>query len=58
MDVWLMTEPVFWVALGAWSGFCIGLCTGALMTWRHRQPKPSSMYGMITAEPTPPAGAS
>jgi len=38
MNVWLMTDPMFWVGLGAWSGFCIGLFTGALMTWwyRHR----------------------
>ena len=35
MDVWLMTDPVFWVTLGAWSGFLIGLCTGALVTWWH-----------------------
>jgi hypothetical protein len=35
MNVWLMTDPMFWVALGAWSGFCAGLFTGALMTWRY-----------------------
>jgi hypothetical protein len=35
MDVWLMTDPMFWVTLGAWPGFFIGLCTGALATWWH-----------------------
>jgi hypothetical protein len=43
MDVWLMTDPIFWVTLGAWSGFCIGVCTGALMMWWHRRPKPSAV---------------
>jgi hypothetical protein len=33
MEVWLMTDPMFWVTLGAWSGFCTGLFTGALITW-------------------------
>jgi len=35
MDVWLMTDPMFWVTLGAWPGFFIGFCTGALATWWH-----------------------
>jgi hypothetical protein len=33
MNVWLMTNPMFWITLGAWSGFCVGLFAGALMTW-------------------------
>jgi hypothetical protein len=33
MEVWLMTDPMFWVTLGTWSGFCTGLFTGALITW-------------------------
>jgi hypothetical protein len=24
MDVWLMTDPVFWVTFGAWSGSASG----------------------------------
>jgi hypothetical protein len=43
MDVWLMTDPVFWVTLRACSGFCIGVCTGALVTRWHCHPKPSSV---------------
>jgi hypothetical protein len=31
MEVWLMTDPMFWVTLGAWSGFCTGLFTGAFL---------------------------
>jgi hypothetical protein len=38
MDVWLMTDPMFCVTLGAWPGFLIGLCTGALVTWWHLHP--------------------
>jgi len=26
MDVWLMTDPMFWIMLGAWPGFFIGFC--------------------------------
>jgi hypothetical protein len=33
MDVWLMTDPIFWVTFGVWFGFLIGLWTGALVTW-------------------------
>jgi membrane associated rhomboid family serine protease len=36
MNVWLMTNPMFWITLGAWSGFCVGLFAGALMTWWYR----------------------
>jgi hypothetical protein len=40
MDIWLMTDPMFWVTLGAWSGFCTGLFTGALITlWRIKTAK-------------------
>jgi hypothetical protein len=38
MDVWLMTDPMFWVTLGAWPGFFIGLCTGVLVMWWHLHP--------------------
>jgi len=52
MNVWLMTDPMFWVTLGAWSGFCVGLFTGALMTWWycHR--------GVRRASPLEPFGTS
>jgi hypothetical protein len=53
MDVWLMTDPTFWVTLGAWSGFCIGLFTGAVMTWWYCHSKSSSVFpdGVIQAPP-------
>jgi hypothetical protein len=43
MDVWLMTDPIFWVTFGVWFGFLIGLWTGALVTWWRCHAKPSSV---------------
>jgi peptidoglycan/LPS O-acetylase OafA/YrhL len=43
MDVWLMTDPIFWVTFGVWFGFLIGLCTGALVALWRPHPRPSSV---------------
>jgi hypothetical protein len=36
LTLW-MTDPTFWVMLGASPGFFIGFCTGALATSWQRQ---------------------
>jgi hypothetical protein len=43
MDVWLMTDPIFWVTFGIWFGFLIGLWTRALMMWWRFSRKPRSV---------------